>query len=96
MDVLQRQQYALQRQQLELQAAQRSLSMPQMSPYSYQPRYSTPSPRASAPGSDLRPGMVLPDGSTVISVGPLSPVSEPTVQPNAAVNGSGEPKKAAF
>jgi hypothetical protein len=70
-----RQQYALRRQQMELQAAQRSLSAQQMYPYDTQSRYSRQAPRGSSSSSDLRPGMVLPDGSTVISVGPLSPVS---------------------
>lgn len=99
----QAQQYQLQRQQLELQAGQRRLSAQQVYPYEAQSSYSVPQ-RASAT-SDLRPGMVLPDGSTVISVGPLSPVSStppPPSAPNSAVPpkplppGSPKPGKATF
>jgi hypothetical protein len=74
-----RQQYALQRQQLELQATQRSLSRPQSYPFDQQ-RYSAPPSRGSSASSDLRPGMVLPDGSTVISVGPITAASSSAPQ----------------
>ena len=110
-DQLRAQQYALQRQQLELQAAQRSLSTQQRYPYSTQSRYTPQAPRGSSSSSDLRPGMVLPDGSTVISVGPISPSgsaspssvqpaspNEPTVAPAPPANilPSSETKKAVF
>ncbi len=73
LDPLLAQQYALQRQQLELQAAQRSLSSQQTYGYDRRSTYSVQSPRGLSSTPDLRPGMVLPDGSTVVSVGPVSP-----------------------
>ena len=110
LDQLQVQQYTLQRQQLELQAAQRRLSAQQSIPYHLQSRNSVQTLRGSISTSDLRPGMVLSDGSTVISVGPISPTSastqqsgakqstvvQPTVQPNILPSASSELKKAAF
>lgn len=93
------QQYRLQRQQLELEAAQRRLSLQQAYPYSAQRSYTGQSPRGDSP-SDLRPGMVLPDGSTVISVGPLTPINSGTQQPTAPLNalppGTPKPNRASF
>lgn len=56
-------------------AEQSRLYSQQIAPNSLQsPTYQSPSNRAGRPvnpGDDLRPGMVLPDGSTVLSVGPI-------------------------
>jgi hypothetical protein len=82
------QQYQLQQNQLELQEMQRSLSAQQAYPYDAQSRYSGQSPRVSSSSSDLRPGMVLPDGSTVISVGPISPADSSSQPPNAQPSGA--------
>lgn len=100
LDQLQMQQYSLQRQQLELQAAQRRLSALQQ--YDLPPRYPGTSPGASSSTSDLRPGMVLPDGSTVLSVGPLQPANAqpstapPTEPATVPSQSSTDRKKAAF
>ncbi len=56
--------------QQQLQAEQSELHSSQGSS-SYRPNYRSTAPAIQA-GNDLRPGMVLPDGSTVLSVGPLS------------------------
>ena len=91
LDQLQMQQFELQRYQFELQAAQRRLSAQQAYPHEAQSRYSLQSPRVSSSTPDLRPGMVLPDGSTVISVGPISPANSASPQPSAGQPSAGRP-----
>ena len=104
----------LQRYQMQLRSEQLNLSAQQVYPYGSQAtgsytgearsgsRYSTQAPRVSAAASDLRPGMVLPDGSTVISVGPLTPAPvsaspQPIVEPNVLPsNNSPKANRAAF
>ncbi len=108
LDLLQLQQY-----QMQLRSEQLNLSAQQAYPYPSQAtgsyigdartgtRYSTQAPRVSAASSDLRPGMVLPDGSTVISVGPLTPApvsaspqpSQPSVEPNVLPSNNVLPSK---
>ena len=88
LDQLLWQRYQLQQNQLELQVLQRSLSAQQAYPYDVQSRYSGHSPRVSSSTSDLRPGMVLPDGSTVISVGPISTTNSASQQPGAQQPGA--------
>ena len=59
--------------QLQLRAEQARLYSQQSQLYRSQQPYSSSSPRSNRAGQqldDLRPGMVLPDGSTVISVDP--------------------------
>ena len=107
-------QLQLQQYQLHLLSEQLNLSPQQAYPYPSQSSGSYPSearsgarylaevPRAAAAASDLRPGMILPDGSTVISVGPLSPVAGSTapqsnVEPNVLPsNNAPKPNRAAF
>lgn len=109
LDLLQLQQY-----QMQLRSEQLYLSAQQAYPYPSQAsgsyigdartgsRYSSQAPRVSAASSDLRPGMVLPDGSTVISVGPLTPAPvsvspQPSVEPNVLPsNNSSKANRAAF
>ena len=109
LDLLQLQQY-----QMQLRSEQLNLSAQQAYPYPSQAtgsyigdartgsRYSSQAPRVSAASSDLRPGMVLPDGSTVISVGPLTPAPvsvspQPSVEPNVLPsNNSSKVNRAAF
>ncbi len=81
----------LYRYQLELQAAQRILSAQQAYPYGSQSPYSVQPPRVSSSTSDLRLGMVLPDGSTVISVGPTTPIARASQQPNSQQPNSQQP-----
>jgi len=82
-------QYSLDQQQLQLHAEQLRLSAPQTYPSAGQYRgsrsgYATQPPIVSPSTPDLRPGMVLPDGATVISVGPLSGTPKPATPPPPA------------
>ena len=72
--------------QYQLRAEQSELYAPQAAR-----NYRSQSPAAQA-GNDLRPGMVLPDGSTVLSVGPLSAIDAANSATNPSVN---SPAKAA-
>lgn len=104
LDVLQSQQFALQRQQLELQPSQHTLYPHQSYSFDQQNRNGAQSIRGSSNASDLRPGMVLPDGSTVISVDPIPSATPSTasgpqpanVQASSSTSGKSTPRKAAF
>ncbi len=77
--------------QYQLRAEQSRLNSLQAAPnYRSQSR---PSQSTGNQANDLRPGMVLPDGSTVLSVGPLSPSADPNTATNASSNSAVRPAK---
>ena len=72
--------------QQQLRTEQSQLHSAQGASNNYRPSASSQSGGSVQAGGDLRPGMVLPDGSTVLSVGPLSPTSTGNSASGSAVN----------